>query len=79
MGYAVFFTHSDFSFPGYVCEILKELSNGCCLTKLFQIEHNRLIKIGDPKILESVRFNSVEIGRERAFILAQNFTNFFLD
>jgi hypothetical protein len=47
-------------------------------SKLFQIEHNRLIEIGDPKILKSVRFNSVEIGRERAFIIAQNFTNIFL-
>ena len=45
-------------------------------SKLFQIEHNRLIEISDQKIIKSVRFNSAEIGRERALILAQSFTNF---
>ena len=45
-------------------------------SKLFQIEHHRLIEISDQKIIKSVRLNSAEIGRERALILAQSFTNF---
>ena len=42
-------------------------------SKLFQIEHNKVVEISDPKILKNVRFNAVEIGREQAFLLAQNF------
>ena len=44
-------------------------------SKLFQMKHNKVVEISDPKILKDVRFNAVEIGRERAFFLAQNFVN----
>jgi len=48
-------------------------------SRLFQIEHDKFVEIGDPKIFNNVRFHSVEIGRERAFFLAQNFANPVLD
>ena len=48
-------------------------------SKLYQIEHNRLLDIRDPEILKNVRFNSAEICRERAYILAQNHNKFTLD
>jgi len=40
-------------------------------SKLFQLEHHRLIEISDPKIVESVRFNSFEICKDRARMLSQ--------
>ena len=42
-------------------------------SKLFQIEHNKVVEISDLKILKNIRFNAVEIDRGRAFLLAQNF------
>ena len=45
-------------------------------SKLFQLEHHRLIEISDPKIVESVRFNSSEICQDRARMLSQFSANF---
>ena len=36
-------------------------------SKLFQMKHNKVVEISDPKILKNIRFKAVEIGRERAF------------
>ncbi len=44
-------------------------------SKLFQIKHNKVVEINDLKILKNLRFNAVEIDRERAFYLAQNLVN----
>jgi hypothetical protein len=41
--------------------------------KLFQIKTEKLVEINKPKILKNVRYNSVEINKEQAFILAQRF------
>jgi len=41
--------------------------------KLFQISNEGLIEINEPKALQNVRFNSVEIDKEQALILARNF------
>ena len=46
-------------------------------SKLFQLEQNKVFEISDPQILRNVRFHSVEIGRERAFSLTQNYINQF--
>ena len=44
-------------------------------SKLFQMEQSKFVEISDPRILRNVRFHSVEIGRERAFSLVQNYMN----
>jgi hypothetical protein len=44
-------------------------------SKLFQLEQYKVVEISDPRILKNVRFHSVEIGRERALSLAQNYMN----
>ncbi len=44
-------------------------------SKLYQIKHNKVVEISDPKIFKNLRFHAVEIGRERTFFLAQNFVN----
>ena len=41
-------------------------------SQLFQISNERLVEIDDLKTLQNVRFNSVEINKEQAFILARN-------
>ena len=43
------------------------------LSKLFQIKTEKLVEINQTKILQNVRYNSVEINKEQAFILAQRF------
>ncbi len=42
-------------------------------SKLFQIKTEKLVEINEPKILKNVRYNSVEINKEQALILAQRF------
>ncbi len=42
-------------------------------SKLFQIKTEKLVEINEPKILKDVRYNSVEINKEQALILAQRF------
>jgi hypothetical protein len=41
------------------------------LSKLFQLRTEDLIEINEPTILKNVRYKSLEIKREQAFILAQ--------
>jgi hypothetical protein len=41
------------------------------LSKLFQLRIEDLIEINEPTILKNVRYKSLEIKREQAFILAQ--------
>ena len=43
------------------------------LARLFQIQTKKLVEVNEPKILQNVRFNSVEIDKEQAFILANRF------
>ena len=45
------------------------------LSKLFQIKTEELIEINEQAILENVRYKSLEIKREQAFILVQRFKN----
>jgi hypothetical protein len=45
------------------------------LSKLFQIKTEELIEINEQAILENVRYKSLEIKREQAFISAQRFKN----
>ena len=40
------------------------------LSRLFQIKTKKLVEVNEPKILQNVRFDSVEIDKEHAFILA---------
>ena len=42
-------------------------------SKLFQIKTEKLVEINEQKILKNVRYNSVEINKEQALILAQRF------
>jgi len=42
-------------------------------SQLFQISDERLIEINESTTLQNIRFNSVEIDKEQAFILARNF------
>ena len=45
------------------------------LSKLFQLRIEDLIEINEQAILENVRYKSIEIKREQAFISAQRFKN----
>ena len=45
------------------------------LLKLFRLEKERKVEIADSKILRNIRFNSIEIDRELAFVLAKGNTN----
>ena len=45
------------------------------LSKLFQLRIEDLIEINEPTILKNVRYKSIEIKREQAFISAQRFKN----
>ncbi len=42
-------------------------------SKLFEIKTEKLVEINEPNILKNVRYNSVEINKEQALILAQRF------
>ena len=44
-------------------------------SKLFQFKTEKLVEINEPKILKNVRYKSIEIKREQAFISAQRFKN----
>jgi hypothetical protein len=41
------------------------------LLKLFRLDHKRITEIISPDILRNVRFDSTEINREQAFMLAK--------
>ncbi len=41
------------------------------LLKLFRLENKRQIEISDSDIYRNVRFDSTEIDREKAFVLAK--------
>lgn len=41
------------------------------LLKLFKIEGKRLIEMLNPEVLRQVRFNSIEVDRERAYSLVK--------
>ena len=43
--------------------------------RLYQISNEGLIEINEPETLQNVRFNSLEIDKEQAFILARNLIN----
>jgi len=43
--------------------------------KLFRLENKRQVQIVDSEILRNIRFNSIEINREQAFVLAKGNTN----
>lgn len=45
------------------------------LLKLFRLENKRQVEIVDLEILRNIRFNSIEIDREQAFVLAKRNTN----
>ena len=45
------------------------------LFKLFRLENKRQVEIVDLEILRNIRFNSIEIDREQAFVLAKGNTN----
>ena len=45
------------------------------LLKLFRLENKRQVEIVDLEILRNIRFNSIEIDRELAFVLAKGNTN----
>ena len=48
------------------------------LSKLFQIKTGTFIEINEPRILKNVRYNSIEINRKQAFILAKDSWSKFL-
>lgn len=41
------------------------------LLKIFRLENKRQVEIVDSGILRNIRFNSIEIDREQAFVLAK--------
>ena len=43
--------------------------------KLFRLENKRQVQIVDSEILRNIRFNSIEINREQAFVLAKGNAN----
>jgi hypothetical protein len=45
------------------------------LLKLFRLENKRQVEIVDSEILRNIRFNSIEIDREQAFVLAKGNAN----
>ena len=45
------------------------------LLKLFRLENKRQVEIVDSGILQNIRFNSIEIDREQAFVLAKGNAN----
>ena len=44
------------------------------LLKVFRLENKRQVEIVDLEILRNIRFNSIEIDREQAFVLAKGNT-----
>ena len=45
------------------------------LLKLFRLENKRQVEIVDSKVLRNIRFDSIEIDREQAFVLAKGNAN----
>lgn len=45
------------------------------LLKVFRLENKRQAEIVDSEILRNIRFNSIEIDRKQAFVLAKGSTN----